>query len=154
MATLQITECRLGIFQLYIYDERWEPVISVIRIRKSVQYRHGYKGIRYWNSRSCARDVVLEYSSSMFTMRCTMEAGDLGHQNTYMLRVMLLSKFHTIDGGFYQERSIKFAELVKSSRTSFEKDVLSKHSDILSRDSKYWGNVSREVAKWSKRVFK
>jgi len=55
---------------------------------------------------------------------------------------------------FYRGRSNKFAELVKSSRTSFEKDVLSKHSDILSRDSKYWGNVSRELAKWSKRVSK
>ena len=43
--------------------------------------------------------------------------------------------------GFYRARSNKFAELAKSSRGSFEKDVLLKHSKVLSKDSKYWERV-------------
>ena len=39
---------------------------------------------------------------------------------------------------FYRARSTKFAELAKSSRGSFMKDVLLKHSKILSKNSKYW----------------
>ena len=42
---------------------------------------------------------------------------------------------------FYRARSTKFAELAKSSRGSFMKDVLLKHSNILSKNSKYWERV-------------